>query len=167
MIFFFKTLSAHCFLKIELVPQFRQYLNVWHIQNLEQPFLIWASNCRVKFWRSPKNFKIQNFFLKILNLNLERIFPQKRLMIRIYKWLQKAFSKWLMGSISITYLNLVLSPDFQRYNWPAWGVAKHPPSIGDNRPVEIQPFHELKPFPGVPEESFSIKSPIQTLDGLI
>ena len=58
----FKTLSAHCFLKIELVLQFRQYLNVWHIQNLEQPFLIWAGNCHVKFWRSPKNFKIQNFF---------------------------------------------------------------------------------------------------------
>ena len=58
----FKTLSAHHFLKVELVPQFRKLLNVWHIQNLEQPFLIWASNCPVKFWRSPKNFKFQNFF---------------------------------------------------------------------------------------------------------
>ena len=57
----FKTLSAQSFLKIKLVPQFRQFLNVWHIQNLEQPFLIWACNCLVKFWRSPKNFKIQNF----------------------------------------------------------------------------------------------------------
>ena len=56
-----KTLSAHRFLKVELVPQFRKFLNVWHIQNLEQPFLIWACNCLVKFWRSPKNFKIQNF----------------------------------------------------------------------------------------------------------
>ena len=61
-----KTLSAHRFLKIELVPQFRKFLNVWHIQNLEQPFLIWACNCLVKFWRSPKNFKIQNFLGRIL-----------------------------------------------------------------------------------------------------
>ena len=45
---FFKTLSAHCFLKIELVPQFRQYLNVLHIQNLEQPFFIWAGNRPIK-----------------------------------------------------------------------------------------------------------------------
>ena len=62
----FKTLSAHRFLKVELVPQFRKFLNVWHIQNLEQPFLIWACNCLVKFWRSPKNFKIQNFLGRIL-----------------------------------------------------------------------------------------------------
>ena len=61
-----KTLSAHRFLKVELVPQFRKFLNVWHIQNLEQPFLIWACNCLVKFWRSPKNFKIQNFWGGIL-----------------------------------------------------------------------------------------------------
>ena len=61
-----KTLSAHRFLKVELVPQFRKFLNVWHIQNLEQPFLIWACNCLVKFWRSPKNFKIQNFLGGIL-----------------------------------------------------------------------------------------------------
>ena len=60
-----KTLSAHRFLKVELVPKFRKFLNVWHIQNLEQPFLIWACNCLVKFWRSPKNFKIQ----KILGEN--------------------------------------------------------------------------------------------------
>ena len=60
--FFFKTLSAHRFLKVDLVPQFRKLLNVRHIQNLEQPFLIWACNCLVKFWRSPKNFKIQNLF---------------------------------------------------------------------------------------------------------
>ena len=57
---FFKTLSAHRFLKVELSPQFRKFLNVWHIQNLEQPFLIWACNCLVKFWRRTKNFKIQN-----------------------------------------------------------------------------------------------------------
>ena len=62
-----KTLSAHRFLKVELVPQFRKFLNVWHIQNLEQPFLIWACNCLVKFWRSPKNFKIRKFLWKILN----------------------------------------------------------------------------------------------------
>ena len=62
------------------VPQFRQYLNVWHIQNLEQPFLIWAGNCHVKFWRSPKNFKIQTFFLKILNLDQKRIFPKKQIL---------------------------------------------------------------------------------------
>ena len=62
----FKTLSAHHFLKVELVPQFRKFLIVWHIQNLEQPFLIWACNCLVKFWRSPKNFKIQNFLGGIL-----------------------------------------------------------------------------------------------------
>ena len=61
-----KTLSAHHFLKVELVPQFRKFLNVWHIQNLEQPFLIWACNCLVKFWRSPKNFKIQNLLGGIL-----------------------------------------------------------------------------------------------------
>ena len=67
MKFFFKTLSAHRFLKVELSPQFRKFLNVWHIQNLEQPFLIWACNCLVKFWRSPKNFKIQKFLWNILN----------------------------------------------------------------------------------------------------
>ena len=72
-----KTLSAQSLLKIKLVPQFRQFLNVWHIQNLEQPFLIWACNCLVKFWRSPKNFKIQKFLWKIFNRLSKKNSPRK------------------------------------------------------------------------------------------
>ena len=52
-----------------------------------------------------KKFQNSKIFFENSNLNLERIFPKKRLMIRIYKWLQKAFSKWLMG-YSIIYLLL-------------------------------------------------------------
>ena len=53
----------------KFAPQFRYFLNVWNIINLEYTFLIWAGNCFVKFWRSPKNFKFQNsnfYFGKLL-----------------------------------------------------------------------------------------------------
>ena len=84
MKFFFKTLSAHRFLKVELSPQFRKFLNVWHIQNLEQPFLICACNCLVKFWRSPKNFKIQKFLWKLCNHLSKKNFPQKFWILKFF-----------------------------------------------------------------------------------
>ena len=68
-----KTLSAHFFLKVELVPQFRKLLNVWHIQNLEQPFLIWACNCLVKFWRGNcrrKSKKVAPNFRYVIHLRI-------------------------------------------------------------------------------------------------
>ena len=91
-----KTLSAHRFLKVELVPQFRKLLNVWHIQNLEQPFLIWACNCLVKFWRSPKNFKIQKFLWKIRNHLSKKNSPQKILDFEIF-WTSSKFDEAIAG----------------------------------------------------------------------
>ena len=93
---FFKTLSAHRFLKVELVPQFRKFLNVWHIQNLEQPFLIRACNCLVKFWRSPKIFKIQKFLWKILNRLSKKNFPPKILDFEIF-WTSSKFDEAIAG----------------------------------------------------------------------
>ena len=93
---FFKTLSAHRFLKVDLVPQFRKLLNVWHIQNLEQPFLIWACNCLVKFWRSPKNFKIQKFLWKIRNHLSKKNSPQKILDFEIF-WTSSKFDEAIAG----------------------------------------------------------------------
>ena len=54
------------------------------IQNLEQPFLIWACNCLVKFWRSPKNFKIQNFLGGIFFDKWLRIFHKKFWLLKFF-----------------------------------------------------------------------------------
>ena len=53
--------------------------NVWNSQNLEYTFLILASNCPVKFWRSQKNLFFLSpqfrYFLNVWNIkNLEYTF---------------------------------------------------------------------------------------------
>ena len=59
----------------KLVPQFRQFLNVWHIQNLEQPLLIWAGNCGVK---GCSKFWIFYTFKNCLNCDTNSFFKKQR-----------------------------------------------------------------------------------------
>ena len=126
-----KTHSARCCPKKIFAPQFRYFLNVWNIKNLEYTFLIWAGNFLVKFWQSQKNFKIQNFFEENLWFVSKMNFPKKffefwNFLDFIKIWSGKKISKFIIfqgkilnvwNSQNLEYTILILASNWAVKFW--------------------------------------------------
>ena len=113
MKFFFITLSAHRFLKVELVPQFRIFLNVLHIQNF--PKLPWERK-----GKGILNFEKKSWFVKFLTksekfLNLGDLTCPWGVLLKL---VHKSYLSKIDGFLKGWILNITPLKVLQRYPAP-------------------------------------------------